>query len=76
MEAVDSSETLLITYHTAWQHFPEDSHSLLPHLLETFTVYYSPTEVAAVWLGCGQQIVKRKPLLSNVMQIHAMILEL
>jgi hypothetical protein len=28
--------------------------------IRDLTVYYAPTEVAAVWLGCGQQIVKKK----------------
>jgi hypothetical protein len=30
----------------------------------------------AVYLGCGQQIVKKETPLSNFMQIRAMILEL
>jgi hypothetical protein len=79
MEAVGSSEALLITYHTAWYTFLKAviviSFFVAPFITD-LTLYCAVTEVAAVWLGCGQQTAKKNLPLSNFMQIQEMIPEL
>jgi hypothetical protein len=60
-------------------HFPEGSNCyviLCCPIIRDLTLYYAIIEVAAVWLGCGQQTAKKNFPLSNFMQIQEMIPEL
>jgi hypothetical protein len=35
--------------------------------IRDLTIYFAPSEAAAVWLGCGQQIVKKETPLYQIL---------